>query len=57
VKHRKPQPWAPAGKLSPENVAEIRRSTMSHADLAQKFKVCRRTIYRTRVGESWCSVA
>jgi hypothetical protein len=50
------RPSRPNGKLTPENVAEIRRSTMSHAELALKFRVCKRTIFRTVTFESWKSI-
>jgi DNA-binding transcriptional regulator YiaG len=54
---KRPQPWHPAAKLTPAAVAEIRRSNLSQDDLARKFKVCRRTVYRVRIGESWRSIA
>jgi hypothetical protein len=43
-------------KLTPENVAEIRFSPLSRDDLARKFRVCRRTVYRAQIGETWRTI-
>jgi hypothetical protein len=56
MKLKRPQPWAPHGKLTPENVAEIRRSKLGLDDLARKYGVHRRTIFRTIIFESWKSI-
>jgi hypothetical protein len=57
VKLQRPQPWAPHGKLTPENVAAIRRSKLDLDDLARKYGVHRRTVFRVLIGETWKSVA
>jgi hypothetical protein len=57
VSHRKPQPWAPRHKLTPADVVVIRKSRSSLDDLARRFGVHRRTVYRVLIGETWKSVA
>jgi hypothetical protein len=54
---KRPSPWAPHHKLTPADVVKIRRSKLSLAALARKFKVHPRTIHRTWIGESWRSIA
>jgi hypothetical protein len=51
------EPRRANAKLTPAAVQEIRCSPLRLADLARKFKVCRRTIYRVVVGQTWKSVA
>jgi hypothetical protein len=58
---RRETPEAPtmgAGhKLTPADVVMIRRSRSSLDDLARRFGVHRRTVYRVLIGETWKSVA
>jgi hypothetical protein len=43
-------------KLSPSDVMELRRSTLSLAALARKYGVCKRSVYRAIRGETWRTV-
>jgi predicted transcriptional regulator len=61
VKHQKPQPWAPAGKLNPEDVEAIRRdltrADVTQRDLGRAYGVHESTVSRIANGKSWREVA
>jgi transposase len=50
------EPHRANAKLTEAAVLEIRRSTLSLDDLARRFGVHKRTIYRAIRGETWGSV-
>jgi predicted XRE-type DNA-binding protein len=58
VKHRENrQPWAPAGKLSPEDVESIRRelarAEATQRKIARAYNVHESSISRLATGKSW----
>jgi len=54
-KGRAPQRWGKLGSLTPDQVREIRASSLSNVELAAKYGIWRQTIYkvRNRLYYSW----